>query len=803
MIKKLLVAFTIFIGIAFLSVRTYLYHSPPVYEGRLTLTGLKDTVEVFTDEYGTPHVFASNEADLFYAAGYIAARDRLFQMTTVAAAVRGELSLLFGDRLLADDIYLRTWGIPEISRRLATVMDTTTKILVNRFCAGINTLIDDLGSDLPVEFKLLNVEPIRWTAADVAGYARLMAHDLQQSWKPEILFGAVQEYFGVEKLLELLPPYGENRPVIAETGGRSMYRELFSLLWERERSIRDLTGSNGAAVGSNSWVVSSERSATGKPILANDPHLGFAQPAKWYEMHLKGGRFDVSGVCLAGIPVPVIGQNEACAWGFTNVMADDIDFFVETINPENQNQYLSGDRWRDMEIIRERIPLKDGRDTTVVIRKTHHGPVISDLHPLLRNGRKVVSMSWTGSELSDEITALFRLSLMKNWDDFSQAAKLFAVPGQNMVYADTAGNIGWRPAVRIPIRKDGGGLTPRPGNDPAYDWTGFIPFEEMPKLFNPESGIIVTANNKTIGDDYPYYISNLWADPSRAQRIRERLTQLGKINVRDVKSIQNDVVSPYARELTPYILAAAQGNETGNVKKALELLRAWNGDVSAGSAAALVFQATLKRLIYNIYKDELDLIGDHTFEAYIHFPMIPQRNLLWTIEEGTSSWLDDIQTVKYRETAEDIIRKSLQEAVKEIEKMLGLNPASWEWGKVHTVTHYHPLGKSKLLNWLFGFNVGPFPSGGSSNTVNNGEYSLSGSSYEQVVGPSMRRIVDFSNLDQTQFILPTGQSGLYNSPHYRDQTPLYNRGEYRTTYFDENMIRRNKNFKRLILQPGK
>jgi penicillin amidase len=801
MVKNILISVLVVLLIGFLAIRIYLHHELPQYEGELALSGLQDTVEVYTDRYGVPHIFARNESDLFYTAGYIAARERLFQISTIAAATRGELSRLFGERMLADDIYLRTWRIPAMAQRLAAAMDPDTKALVERFCAGINARIDELGNDLPVEFKLLRARPVRWTPADVAGYSRLMAHDLQQSWKPEILFGAVQEYFGDRKLRELLPPDESGRPTIVTAAGSGMYGHLFSTLWEREQALRALTGMAGAAIGSNNWVIAGDRTATGKPLLANDPHLGFTQPAKWYEMHLKGGRFNVSGVCLAGIPVPVIGQNAACAWGFTNVMADDIDFFVEQVNPDNPNQYRSGDQWRDMGIVTERIPLPDGRDTVVTVRLTHHGPIISDLHPLLRDGDRVVSMSWTGHQVSDELTALLRLSLMGNWEDFSEAARMFTVPGQNMVYADTAGNIGWRPAVHIPLRKEGASLTPRPGHDPSYDWQGFIPFEEMPYLFNPPRGMIITANNKTVGEEYPYYISNLWADPSRAQRIHERLEELRAVTVQDVKALQTDLVSPYSRELLPYLIAAATGEENPRLQRALELLRDWDGAETAESAAALVFHATLKRLIYNVYKDELDLIGDGFFAAYVQFPMIPHRNLLWAVASGASSWFDDVTTPDYVETRDDILRRSLQEALEELEQTVGRNPTGWAWGKVHTVTHRHSLGSVKLLDWLFHFNVGPFPAGGSSNTVNNGEYEITGS-FEQVVGPSMRRIVDFSDLNRTQFILPTGQSGLPNSPHYRDQAPLYNRGEYRTTYFDERYIRSSDEFRRLVLTPG-
>ena len=798
--KKALQAIFLLLILVYFSARLYFHHRLPVYEGTLELSGLKDTVEVYTDSYGVPHIFAENEDDLFFAAGYVAARERLFQMTTVAAAVRGELALLFGDDQLEDDIYLRTWGIPQLAIELAQRLDPDSRRIVEAFCRGINTYVDDLGDDLPVEFKILRTKPLHWTPSDVTGYSRLMAHDLQQSWKLELVFGSVREYFGEQKLAELLPAYSPDQPRIYRTAEKSVFTRTYAALWERERSLRDLTGSWGQAIGSNNWVLAGSRTTTGKPILANDPHLGFEQPAKWYEMHLKGGRYNVSGVCLAGIPVPVIGQNDSCAWGFTNMMVDDIDFFVETINPENPNQYRWGDEWREMEIIRETVPLRDGRDTTVIIRKTHHGPIISDIHPLLRQSDQVISMSWMGSKMSAEVPALIRLARIKGWEDFSKAVSGFGVPGQNMVYADVQGNIGWRPAGYLPIRKDGSSLVPRPGDDPDYDWQGVVPFEEMPFLFNPPRGAIVSANNKTIDSTFPYYVSNLWADPSRAMRINELVDQQERLSVDDVKSIQTDQVSPYARAVVPYFLAAATGGETGNLKRALDLLRAWDGNEESGSGAALVFQVALNKLFHNVYSDEFALLGEPFLEGFLQMPMIPSRNLLWLLQKNSSSWFDDITTPDYVETRDDILLTSLQEAVAEIEQRVGMNPSTWTWGKVHTVTHRHPLGRVKILDWVFGFNVGPFPSGGSSWTVNNGEYSLN-HPYDQIVGPSMRRIVDFSDLNRTQMILPTGESGLPNSPHYRDQASLYMEGNYRTTAFDEASIRTREDFKRLLLLP--
>ncbi len=792
---------TILILIAlYLFFRWYFFPPLPPYIGSQQLVGLQEKVDIYTDEYGVPHIFAENEKDLFFTVGYIIARERLFQLSTVASAVRGELAAFFGDNALEDDIYLRTWGIPSISQKIVDGYNEETMMIAEAFCNGINAYIDEAGSRLPVEFKILRQKPIKWRPSDLAGHGRLMAHDLQQSWKAEIMFGLIQLYYGAEKTAELMPAYENHWPIIAAQEMNNIWEQFSEAVWDREQSMRNILGTNGMSIGSNSFVISGNLTQSGKPLLMNDPHLEFSQPGVWYEIHLNGGRFNVSGVCLVGLPVPIIGQNEHCAWGFTNIMADDIDFFIEKMHPENSHLYFYGDTWREMDIVEQSIPLQNGRDTTIVIRSTVHGPIISDIHPLLKNSEMAVSMSWTGHWETSELSALIKLNTMKNWDDFSSAARDFSVPGQNIVYADIEGNIGWRPAVKLPVRKDGNNLLPRPGHLPEYDWKGTVPFEEMPYIFNPEKGYIVTANQKTIDDSFPHYISNMWADPSRAMRMEELINEKKIIGVDDIKDIQGDLTSSFARELTPYILNTEKGNETGNLKTAFDLLKNWDGNESAESAATLVFHVTLNRLFYNIYYDEFSAINPKLMDGLTSLTLFASRNLIRTIKENTSSWFDNIETEDKVETRDDIIYQSVIEAVSEIENTIGNDPSIWAWGKLHTLTHPHAMGKIKALNWLFGFNVGPFATGGSAMTVNNGEYDIV-KPYHQTSGPSMRRIVDFSDLNSTQMILPAGQSGLPNSPHYDDQAEMFISGQYRTTRFDETYIRNSDSFQHLILTP--
>lgn len=795
--NKIIIFSTIFLAI--LIGYNKFSHPLPKYKGEISLDGISNNVNVYTDFYGVPHIFSDNEQDLFIAAGYIAARERLFQMSIVNYAVKGELASVLGDELIDSDIYLRTWRIHDTAKKLMKSVNKENKELLQNFCVGINQYINQIGSNLPIEFKIIGMKAPFWDPSIVAGHSRMMAREMSSSWNPEIVYGAINEYFGKEKLAEIYPGYGVDKPNIAEQL-TSIDKSFLDYVLQKETDLRLLLGYNSSLAGSNSWVLSGDKTHSGMPLLANDPHLKFTQPARWYEMHLKGGRFDVSGVCLAGIPVPIIGQNSNCAWGFTNSMVDDIDFFVESINPDSSNQYLSDGIWRNMDLIEEVIPLKSGKDTTITIRITHHGPVISDVHSLLKNTNKVVSMAWTGNWMTNELDALISLNTMKNWEDFSSAVEQFGVPGQNIIYADKTGNIGWRPAVFLPIREEGSSLIPRPGQYSKYDWKGKVPFGEMPFIFNPDKGFISTANNRTIGKSFPFYISGLWADPSRAEQIVNRLSIDKKFTVDDMKSIQLDYTSRFAHDIVPYILETRTENESQIVNYAYNQIAEWDFVESPKSSAALIFHSILRKMLIKIYGDEMSLLGENYLNAFTEMKYLCYRNLRDLLKYNSSSWIDDITTINKVENLDFILRSAVIAGINDIENYVGNNTNNWKWGRAHQLTHKHKFGDHKILNWIFDLNVGPYESGGSTKTPNAGGYSFN-NPYKQISGASMRRIVDFSNLNNTQIILPTGQSGIPNSPHYRDQADVFHNGGYRTTYFSEDYIKKSTDFKHLVLKP--
>ena len=575
---------------------------------------------------------------------------------------------------------------------------------------------------------------------------------------------------------------------------------FFDEVIEQENVLRSIFGDPTADLGSNNWVVSGKKTKTGKPFLANDPHLAFTQPPRWYEIHLKGGRFNVSGVCIAGIPLPVIGQNEYAAWGFTNSMVDDLDFFVETLNPKKPSQYRHGGEWKNIREFEESFSVKDQKDTTIFIRETHHGPIISDIHPNLKNDDRVISMSWTGHWITKELDAWVQLTTMKNWTDFSNGVKNFGVPGQNIVYADINGNIGWRPAVFVPIRREGFNMLPRPGDDPDYDWKGKIPFDDMPYLYNPESGFISTANNRTIDERFPYYISGLWADPSRAETIRTFLRKNKLFSVEDMKILQLDYNSEYGRTLIKNLKNYTIDLKDSGHIRAYRMLMEWDGIEGKESEGALLFHLFIKNFTENIFADEFNLLGPEYYNEYLSLKYVKDRKIRELIQKGNSSWIDNITTKNKIENIETIVKETVIDMATEIKSRYGENISNWKWGEAHTVTHKHMLSKVKILEYLFSLNIGPYISGGSSWTPNAGGYSLS-NPFKQTSGASMRRIVDFDNLNETKMIIPTGQSGLHNSPHYSDQALLYHSGKYRITYFDEKYIRNDVRFRKLVITP--
>tara|TARA_B100001142_G_scaffold177734_1_gene177406 strand:+ start:1029 stop:3425 length:2397 start_codon:yes stop_codon:yes gene_type:complete len=779
--------------IVYYSFQSFLAPTSIPYEGTISDLDVEDKVEVYFDDYGVPSVFASNDSDMFKAAGYIGARDRLFQMSFMKYAYKGQLSLVLNDSLFAEDTFLRTLGFEKIAKETLEKVPSSTLQHLEDTCFGINTYVQSLSpQDYPLEFKLIGVEKLPiFEPLDIVALSTMMAWELQGGWDSELFFGAINEQLGSDYLNEILPFYNDSFITIASN---DVLLKSYQDFASDTKKIREILKTDRDGYGSNAWVVSGSKTDTGFPLLANDPHLSYGQPPWWYEIRLKSDNYNFGGYGLYGFPLPVIGHNDHIGWGFTNVMTDDMDFYVETLN-EDKTQYMLDGIWKDLKIEQETISLKSGDKKTIIIRSTHRGPIVSDIHPDAKGQSKAISFKWTEFDAFDETTALFMLAKATNWDEFSDASKLFGAPGQNWTYADKDGNIGWRPNSKIPIRLGAEQLIPFDGSTSKHDWTGYVPFDEMPYVYNPEKGYISNGNNKTIDDDYPYYISRYWADPSRGEQIDRRLKVNSKLDVEDMKSILNEITSPFAQEYsTLFIKNYSEGfSEKGD--EIYDILNGWDGVESIDSDATVVFHAIYIQLVQNLFQDELQSFGNDSFDTFYSLKYIRSLAIRSIFDRNATLWVDNVLTSK-KETLNDIVNQSFDDAHDFLTKNYG-NPKELTWGDVHQVTYRHRLNGDPLVKRFINFSIGPFPMAGSGMTPRAASYSVS-DPFDVRAGSSMRRVIDFANFDNGFSILPTGQSGVFKSPHYKDQTSLYNKGKFKPFKFSESVIKEDSTMRKLI-----
>ncbi|MDZ7268763.1 MAG: penicillin acylase family protein [candidate division KSB1 bacterium] len=802
-LRVALFLFALLVVIAFFS-RRLIDKSLPALAGTQGVAGLRHPVTVYRDGYGVPHLFAQNEEDLWRAAGYVTAQDRLWQMDLTRRTVRGTLAEIFGPEALPKDKFLRTWGFHHIARRLTQHISPQSRAALTAYAAGVNDFINSHRDRLPVEFSILGYKPQPWEIEDSIGLTRLMAFQLCYAWFCEAALGKIAEEFGDSLALELFPAVRENTPAIlpASPGLATRVADFLELA----QATRNQPGMPAGVLGSNSWVVGPQRSRSGKPILANDPHLGLALPSVWYEMHLSAGDFDVAGVTFPGAPGIVLGNNRAIAWGFTNGMVDDLDFYFEKLNPQNPEEYWNGQAWEKLIIRRERIPVKDADSVDFVVRATPRGPLVSEILSVVRFDTLALAIRWSGFENSDELRTILGFNRARSWSEFQAAARHFAAPCQNVVYADTAGNIGYWACGAVPIRRDGRGYLPYRGWEKAGDWIGTIPFEQMPHAFNPPQHFLATANNRMQDRNYPYYLSVGWEPSSRIERITELLEQHAQVDTAVFADMQQDQFSKHAQYVLPRLLAlladTAAGDSgggfdaapTGLEQNALLLLREWDYVERVESVAAAIFNVWSLEFLRATLRDEL---GDSLFQSYTQWSNLAVRSLEHFVSHPASPWFDDRRTER-RETAREIARQSLHTALAFLEKHFGGIIGDWEWGRLHQLTLAHVFGQRRPLDYLF--NVGPIPIGGSANTISKAEYHLS-KPYAAVIGPSVRMIVDMAAPQVRLQVLPGGASGQPRSPHYQDQVKLWQQGRYKRILLDRTRLAQEcRNV--LVLQPA-
>ena len=779
------------------------------YEGFLVLPGLTDSVTVYRDERGMPHIYAGSEHDLYLTVGYISAQERLWQMDLIRRSATGRLSEIFGKSFLLADIFSRCLQINGKSKFILRNEDPAVIDCMKAYVDGVNSFINSCRK-LPLEFRLLSYRPEPWSLEDIANMIGLMGWSLDsRNLTAELLIYEIISKAGIEKASELIPDW--------KTINDIAYPDfkISDTVVARTRSFvssfdRILDFGVTAFSGSNNWAVSGLKTKTGKPLLSNDMHLTLNSPCIWMQMHqIVPGKLNVTGVLIPGEPFIVAGHNDKIAWGMTNLRVDDIDLYAEKINPENCNQYLFNGEWKELRNMTEILNIKGGRQQTVDIRFTHRGPIISGLTDFDAGSTKIkwlgyeflsnlnnlenraLSFKWSGYDPSDEVRSIYLLNRAEGWDDFRSGLRTFKSLSQNFVYADTEGNIGLVAGGGIPVR-EGNGMMIRNGETDEYDWKGYVPFEQLPYIFNPENGQVSSANNKSVNENYPYFISQSFEAPYRIQRIREMLDEKEILDVEDYKRMVTDQHSDLAKLLTPFILRLNKRSEelTSVESIALAALSDWDYDMNPRLVAPTILEFFRISFKENLLEDEIgDLnnqLCDFISELFIY-------RLLTT---GSDDWVDNIYTPE-KEVLDDIVMQSFKESVKSLVKQCGRKPGNWEWGKIHTVTFMHPLGSVRILASLYDLNSDKFAVGGSDHTVC--PYFSYKPGFKADIGASVRHIFNTADWDESYSVIPGGASGIPGSEFYLSQIQTYLDGKFYKDCFSDFVVKSSSKYVQLFI----
>ncbi|MCI0398830.1 MAG: penicillin acylase family protein [Chloroflexi bacterium] len=765
----------------------------PQVSGRLYLPGLKREVVIRRDRWGIPHIHAANRHDLFFAQGFVHAQDRLWQMELNRRAASGRLSALLGEIALETDRLTRTLGFGRLAR---AAWDTTGDLVRHdalAYSAGVNAYLAQ-NPKLPVEFALLRHRPEPWDPLDSLTFGRMLAWTLSYGWAGELARARLVEKVGPELAAELEPRYPERNPLTLPQGIQFNRLEPDGMLRAAAGPFLG-RGAEGGGRGSNGWVISPRRSATGHAILCNDPHLPLTGPGLWYYLHLRSEAgqnepaLHVAGVSQAGVPYVLVGHNDHIAWGATLSFADCEDLFVEKLDPADPTRYEFQGQWRAAQLFEEPIQVKGRPDHVERVVVTHHGPLISRaLAGGLEPGPNLaLALNAIALHPYETFDGFALLNQARHWDDFVAAVHRIESPSLNLIYADTSDNIGYYVSGRLPVRAKGQGLVPAPGWTGEYEWTGVIPFEEMPHALNPAQGFLVTANHRIIGDDYPHYLGSVWMNGYRARRLEQLITAQEKISLEDCRRFHLDFHSIPGRELVERL--AGLEPEDPDAALSLDLLRQWDGWLGAGSAGGAVYEIFLACLSRTILEPNLG--RELALELLGQGP----HPLLYPISEFYGYWtvtllrlLDNPQTawLPGRTGRQAILLRCLAQTTVELRRLLGDDPRRWHWGRLHQVRFPHAMGLLPPLDQVF--NQGPRPIGGDTNTITQTAIAP-GQGYENnAFSVSYRQIVDLGHLANSLAIHPPGQSGHLASPHYGDLIEPWLQGDYYPMTWTEEQV---------------
>ncbi|MEZ4666841.1 MAG: penicillin acylase family protein [Anaerolineae bacterium] len=817
----------------------------------VSISGLTDKVDIVRDNWDIPHIYASNSHDLFFAQGFTQAQDRWWQMEFARHIGSGTIQELTGqnDNVMGQDVFIRTVGWRRAAELDYATYDESGKAVLQAFADGVNAyILNRPASELAMEYNVLGITGVKipiqpWTPVDTAVWAKVMAWDLSGNRSEELLRSKLYAELGKELTDEFMPPYpfdqpDGKKPTILQAEDLPIDDSSLTAHTVDTAGIVgvDTTLAGGISatsalfksepdIGSNNWVIGGKLTASGKPMLANDPHLSIQMPSIWYEVGLHcqtvsdACPYDVTGFALPAAPGVIIGHNSRIAWGVTNVGPDTQDLYTIKVNPDNPLQYEWNGEWRDMTVHDEVIHFGDSADTvTIQVRETHLGPIINDnelddnAKPMGFNNTDPMAFHWTATvERSQLLEAVLTIDRAANWEDFRAGARLWDVPSQNLIFADVDGNIGYQTPGNIPIRAAGhSGLLPVDGTTDKYEWKGYIPFDDLPRIYNPERGYIATANQAVVpleyydqlkeklgdqfGADSNYFISQEWDYGYRAERINELIQTTGPHTAETITAIQGDDKIISAGEIASYLNAVDIGDAKYN--EARDWMLNWDFQMTMDSQQAGLYAYFWWRLGEDIFHDQTkDIAGPNESSQGMW-----AVNLL--VQKPDDGWWDDINTTDKTETRDDILVRAFKEAYDQIVKDKGEDRTNWVWGKIHTATFVsNPLGQSGIDVIENMVNRGPVETSGGGSIVNATSWDYDSNGFKVRALPSMRMIVDLGDLSLSESIHTTGQSGHPFSPHYGDMIDLWRNIQYHPMLWTADQIN-NAAAERLTLTPG-
>jgi penicillin amidase len=735
----------------------------PKQEGTISLDGLDGMVRIRRDRWGVPHIEADNRADLHFAQGFCHGQDRLWQMDIYRRVACGRLSEMAGPEGLPVDRLMRTLSIRRIAEREAAALDPELRALLERFCEGVNAAAADARA-LPFEMLLLRLDFEPWRPVDILSLGKLLAFGLSTNWERELLRADMVRALGPELTAKLDPGYPADNPVVTQEpwSGDGL------AVAEQIDAVRRSMGLAAEASGSNNWAVTGARSATGSPLIAGDPHLPPSMPGIWYQVGMYlDGRF-VRGASLAGMPGVYMGQNNDVCWTFTNVMADIEDLFVERIDGE---RYLFEDEWRPLEVVREEIAVKGRKEPEILeVRSTHHGPIVNEA--LGADGAEPLALRWLTLDEPTSFAGMFELHEIASGPELIRRLEAHTSPASNLIWADRHGSIGYKLIGRLPLRKGGCADLPKPGWTGEFEWTGTVPYDELPEAIDPESGFLVTANNRIVGDEYPHHITSDWLDGFRARRIEEMLRASDEHDIDGFEEMQSDNLSIPGLEAARRLGRMSPSGQ--RELSAIERLRSWDGNLDPETVAGTIYQAFILRLAREVARAAIgdrDLSerwldrADNGFMPHVTSPWRWHSHLMGLWEEGDEELIG--------RPWDDLVMEALRGSLDDLSDRFGPDPEGWRWGHVHELEFPHPLGEANpLLRRLLNRRL---KAGGAQETVSQIAYDPN-NPYKAVWAPSWRMIADPTEPARSRWQMFTGQSGHPASPHYDDLQPDWLQG---------------------------